>query len=1285
MLNFDNKKFGQTASIIRKRWMKKILGDNKLSMRKRKKMYWKVKRLIKFEKVRNERRRLLLNGMVDLKGKIEADIINVTNTHCYGNNNDVVTSINKSGNHVVSNTDNIKSGSSVSIGFINSIGFIDSIGSIGSIGSTNSIGYIDSIGLIGSGFSDVSKVCKKAKNKLKKEQYLKEKKEKFFNKVLFMSLNVQTLADYTDYENIANTLKSDKLQYIVEMMHSNKVMCSALMEVRKLGTGSIPLDFQYTLYYCGGVKRQAGVGFILKNNLVKDLTIISVSDRIMFITGRIGDIDLHLAALYAPTHSTGDEIKGSFFDQVSSNIAKIPMKYRENSLCFIDSNSHIGPYNELWKNVRGKYVGDGQQVNSSGNLFLQFCAVNKLLIGNTFFAKDDYWTWSLPGSNKDCHRFTIDFCLVSKSLEKLLIDCGVDSNIDLDDIESDHRPLFLSMKLVDDNIKSKVQKKIVIKKNNIALDFNLLNNNFVKMNLINQLDGKMSNVKDIDSFNTILISAMNGSIPSKTRKPIASWGKYNKTLIELLVADRRYVRQLWLNSGKDVGPFRSLYRLVKANCRKKLRTIKRDFFMARSNRIQHLFNSGQSKQYFALVKDFVEKPPVCIPDQVFLKGNKELTCSQEERDTRIVEHFRDLLNQVSTIPDNILHFLPKTSIYKWNLQDPFTIEEFRKALFGMTKDKSCGPDGIAIETLQAIGPSETWRSLLYIFNKCLQTGIVPSTLKDVIVCPLFKKGDNRCMDNYRGISLISHHGKLLEKMVTNRLTDVAEKNDWLPESQNGFRIGRSTIHSIFLSRMLHSLCREKGIHCAKAYIDFVKAYDKVNQELLWIILDKRGVPEKMINLIRGFHEGSMASIKINGILSEPFELKCGLKQGSIIAPLLFNIFFGSAIEIIHNRVQHLGISLQFRNMSDIFNTNNINKEKIGNTVISIWNILFADDAEIVTDSPENLQIIMDCFSEVTSAYGQEISIAKSEVMFDSRSDRQFNIDIVDNSLNQVDEFRYLGSIESSDATCTLDIQARIKKANASFHMHKAAIFSNPNLSFLVSLSMYKVLVLTVLLYGCESWVITTKDLKTLEGFQYQILRAILKISSYDKISHTNILMLASHYGVEILPVEVVLRKKRLNFISQVECLGSKSLCYQVLHSDTTLGNRKKGNLNTFRSNFKRDLELFHIPVDTWQILAKDNKKWVNMIDTGVKLCFRKWLLDHRSIRYHAPEDLTERGKKLRSLASIKFNDVLVSLGYFLKSKNESNRNKDLQRRYKDVDTDDLLADLATIWECTIEM
>ena len=1096
-----------------------------------------------------------------------------------------------------------------------------------------------------------------------------------------MSLNVQTLADYTDYENVANTLKSDKLSYIVQVMHSQNIMCSALMEVRKLGTGTISLDFQYTLYYCGGDKRQAGVGFILKNNLVKDITVISVSDRIMFITGRIGDIDLHLAALYAPTHSAGDEIKSLFFDQVSSNIAKIPVKYRENSLLFIDSNSHIGPYNALWKNVRGKYVGEGQQVNSSGDLFLQFCASNKLVIGNTFFNKDDYWTWSMPGSDKDCHRFTIDFCLVSKSLQKLLIDCGVDVTIDVDDIECDHRPVYLSMRMAYDNvITERVQKKRILKKKHIALDFNSLRNDFVRMDLVHQLAGKMSNVKDINSFNDILSSAMNYTIPLKVRRTTASWSKGNETIIELLVADRKHVRQLWLCSGKDFGPFKSLYRLAKAGCRKALRAIKRDFFINRSIRIQHLFNSGQSKQYFSLVKDFVEKPPVSIPDQVFLKGNKVLTSTKNERDARIVEYFRELLNQSSSIPDNISEFLPQQALCQWSLQDPFTLEELSKAIYGMSKEKSCGPDRIAIDVLQALGPSETWQSLLSIFNNCLEDGIVPNILKDVIISPLFKKDDRRSMDNYRGISLISHHGKLLEKMVTNRLTVIAESNNWLPESQNGFRDKRSTVHSIFVSRMLAALCKEKDLQCSKAYVDFVKAYDKVNQELLWLILARRGVPKKLINLIKAFHEGSLASVKIDGILSELFELKCGLKQGSVIAPLLFNIFLGSAIEIIHNRIEHLGISLQFRNQGNIFETSSINKEKIGNVVIRIWNILFADDAEIVTDSPEKLQVIMDCFSEISSAYGQMISIVKSEVMFASNLNGKFTIDVLGNSLKQVNEFRYLGSMESFDATCTLEIQTRIKKANASFHMHKAAIFSNPNSSFLASLSMYKVLVLSVLLYGCESWVISTKDLKALEGFQYQTLRTILRISSYDKVSHTNLLMLASRYGVEIFPVEVVFRKKRLNFIAQVECLGPQSMCYQILHSDTTFGNRKKGNLCNFRSNFKRDLELFNIPINTWQLLARDKKVWAKNVDIGVKICFRTWLLDHRSFRNH--EDITERGKKLRDLASITFNNVLVSLGYFLKPESESSRSEDVQRRYKGVSTDDLLTDLATIFECT---
>ena len=94
------------------------------------------------------------------------------------------------------------------------------------------------------------------------------------------------------------------------------------------------------------------------------------------------------------------------------------------------------------------------------------------------------------------------------------------------------------------------------------------------------------------------------------------------------------------------------------------------------------------------------------------------------------------------------------------------------------------------------------------------------------------------LNNYRGISLISHFGKLLERLIYNRLNAVAEKFNWIPENQNGFRKDRSTIDSIFISNIISSLCKENGMPLNKIYIDLVKAYDKVNHNLLWLILKK---------------------------------------------------------------------------------------------------------------------------------------------------------------------------------------------------------------------------------------------------------------------------------------------------------------------------------------------------------------------------------------------------------------------------------------------------------------
>jgi len=92
------------------------------------------------------------------------------------------------------------------------------------------------------------------------------------------------------------------------------------------------------------------------------------------------------------------------------------------------------------------------------------------------------------------------------------------------------------------------------------------------------------------------------------------------------------------------------------------------------------------------------------------------------------------------------------------------------------------------------------KTILSYYNKALLEGVVPSEWKDVIIATLFKKGATESCDNYRGLSLIAHVCKALERVIQNRLVKYAELLNWIPESQCGFRSERGTADVIFVSR-----------------------------------------------------------------------------------------------------------------------------------------------------------------------------------------------------------------------------------------------------------------------------------------------------------------------------------------------------------------------------------------------------------------------------------------------------------------------------------------------------
>ena len=173
---------------------------------------------------------------------------------------------------------------------------------------------------------------------------------------------------------------------------------------------------------------------------------------------------------------------------------------------------------------------------------------------------------------------------------------------------------------------------------------------------------------------------------------------------------------------------------------------------------------------------------------------------------------------------------------------------------------------------------------------------IPQEFKDASIIHLFKrKGNPQLCDNHRGISLLSVAGKVLARILLNRLNEHLEQSGLLPESQCGFRKDRGTIDMIFTARQLQEKCQEQNMDLYMTFVDLIKVFDTVNRESLWKIMAKFGCPTKFIAMVRQFHDGMLARVQNDGEFSDPFPVTNGVKQGCVLAPTLFSMMFSAML------------------------------------------------------------------------------------------------------------------------------------------------------------------------------------------------------------------------------------------------------------------------------------------------------------------------------------------------------------------------------------------------------
>ena len=180
--------------------------------------------------------------------------------------------------------------------------------------------------------------------------------------------------------------------------------------------------------------------------------------------------------------------------------------------------------------------------------------------------------------------------------------------------------------------------------------------------------------------------------------------------------------------------------------------------------------------------------------------------------------------------------------------------------------------------------------LVHLFNCSLGSATFPTKWKTAKVVPLFKGGDKNDVGSYRPVSLLPIPGKLLEKIVHNRITTFFDTQNYFSEHQGGFRKGHSTVATI--ADLTDDLFDQvnKGMTTIAAFIDLKKAFDTVNLGILIQKLERAGIKGGVLNWCRNYLSGRMQYTVANGLTSRQLKVTCGVPQGSVLGPLFFLVY-----------------------------------------------------------------------------------------------------------------------------------------------------------------------------------------------------------------------------------------------------------------------------------------------------------------------------------------------------------------------------------------------------------
>lgn len=716
---------------------------------------------------------------------------------------------------------------------------------------------------------------------------------------------------------------------IVDMVARRKLDFCCVQETRWKGGSARTMGVdggRYKFFWVGCEEGVSGVGVLVSEKWIdKVIEVKRVSERMMVLRVIIGRSVLNLVTVYAPQVGRPQTEKEEFFIMLGRELLEIGIG--ERVVVCGDLNGHVGREADGYEGVHGGF-GWGER-NQEGEMLLEFADAMEMVVANTCFTKD---TTKLVTFESGGNKTVVDYVLVRKSDRAMVKDVKV---IRGEPCIPQHK-LLVCVLIVDNHVKSR-NKDFVSKCKVWKLKEAEVQGDFYER--VRERASKRAEGEDVEELWKGLKDSLKGAADEacgRTKGPPRhkeTWW-WNAETAEV-VAEKRRMYGIWKTTKEEKD--KVAYQQIKVRAK---RVIAKAQAEERQKFGEMLEREDEQRKVFRVAKQIIGKNKDVVGGGCIKDENGKIVVEDEQIKEVWKKYFEKLLNEEFSWDRDKLDAVNAVS----GPCERISLAEVKVAIAKAKTGKAAGPSGVVVDMVKAAGDvGEQW--VTDICNAVVRDGHIPDDWKKSWMVSVYKgKGNALECGSYRGIKLLDQVHKILERVIEARIRNRVN----LDEMQFGFRPGRGTTDAIFIVRQVQEKFLAKHKEVWMAFIDLEKAFDRVPREVLWWALRHVGVEEWIVNIIKAMYDGATTSIKLSSGVSQEFEVKVGVHQGSVLSPLLFIIVMQA--------------------LSDKF------KEGLP------WELLYADDLSLIAESEEKLMDKIMRWKTGMEEKGLRVNLGKTKIL-----------------------------------------------------------------------------------------------------------------------------------------------------------------------------------------------------------------------------------------------------------------------------------------------------------------